>query len=474
MHVTQRIQTAHTGLLAATLLVVAGTCLPAGHARAEPFAYVANRLDEAVTVIDTASNLEVASVNLNAAPFDFAISPNGTKLYVSTDEASIKVVDAPSRTVDTITLPAGTESFGLKLSPDGNRLYLTSHVAAGEVLVLDTANETVTGSYSVGSFPRDLAVSADETKIYVANQESNALSIISTGTGDVQSLDLGAGQHALALHPDGGRLYVAVSSVIEVVDTQSPGVARSLSPSSPGSSIMRDVVVSRDGARLYAAGQDSRNDGTVWFFDISETGETQTDSADFPLSGEDDDVERIALSGDGKSLYATNGNDDGRVWRVDTTSARATTMMPVNAESTAIAVTPGGPSITAVIAHPQNAQRLYAASRGRGVFLSTDGGGTWSAVSTGLDSDATRDVRDILFIDGGAALYAGTAAGVFKSTDDGASWSPVNNGLDVRSVLSLRSLPGSPDIVIAGTQGGGVFKTTDAGASWEAINDGLP
>jgi len=474
MHVTKRIQTAHTGLLAATLLVVAGTCLPAGHARAEPFAFVANRLDETVTVIDTASNLEVASLNLNAAPFDFAISPNGTKVYVSTDEASINVVDAPNRTVSTIPLPAGTESFGLALSTDGNRLYLTSHVAAGEVLVLDTASEAVTATYSVGSFPRDLAVSADETKIYVANQESDVLSIISSGTGDVQSLDLGVGQQALALHPDGERLYVAASSSIEVVDTQSLGVARSLNPGSPASSIMRDVVVSRDGARLYAAGQDSRNDGTVWFFDISETGETQTNSVDFPLSGEDDDVARIALSGDGKSFYVTNGNTDGRVWRVDTASARATTMIPVDVEPTAIAVTPGGPSITAVIPHPQGAQRLYAASRSQGVFLSTDGGGTWSAVSTGLDSEAARNVRAILFADGGAALYAGTAAGVFKSTDDGASWSPVNNGLDVRSVLSLRSLPGSPDIIIAGTQGGGVFKTTDGGASWEAINDGLP
>ena len=60
-------------------------------------------------------------------------------------------------------------------------------------------------------------------------------------------------------------------------------------------------------------------------------------------------------------------------------------------------------------------------------------------------------------------LYAGTfdeagdGGGVFKSTDGGGSWSAINTGLTNPFVRALAVDPLTPTTLYAGTNGGGVF-----------------
>ena len=57
-----------------------------------------------------------------------------------------------------------------------------------------------------------------------------------------------------------------------------------------------------------------------------------------------------------------------------------------------------------------------------------------------------------------AIIYAGTySGGVFKSTNGGASWSAINDGLTNPYVWALAIDPQTPAIIYAGTDGGGVF-----------------
>ena len=72
-----------------------------------------------------------------------------------------------------------------------------------------------------------------------------------------------------------------------------------------------------------------------------------------------------------------------------------------------------------------------------------------------------------------ATLYAGTVGGVFKSTNGGGSWTAINTGLTNTEVQALAIDPSAPGTLYAGTYGGGVFKSTDAGVSWTAMNAGL-
>ena len=70
-------------------------------------------------------------------------------------------------------------------------------------------------------------------------------------------------------------------------------------------------------------------------------------------------------------------------------------------------------------------------------------------------------------------LYAGGTGGVFKSTDGGESWSAVSSGLTDLRVSSLAIDPKTPTTLYAGTSGSGVFRSADGGISWSAFNAGL-
>ena len=113
---------------------------------------------------------------------------------------------------------------------------------------------------------------------------------------------------------------------------------------------------------------------------------------------------------------------------------------------------PEGGTIYALAIDPATPATLYAGTWGGGVFKSTNGGGNWSAVNTGLTNTTVR----ALAIDPvtPATLYAGTdGGGVFKSTNGGANWSAANTGLTDTYVRALAIDPVTPATLYAGTRG---------------------
>src|SRR5262249_21887252 len=120
---------------------------------------------------------------------------------------------------------------------------------------------------------------------------------------------------------------------------------------------------------------------------------------------------------------------------------------------------------------------------GSTVFKSTDGGSSWSR--TGLPGAAAVAALALDALTP-TTLYAGTqcdlfplititlcVGGVFKSTDGGSSWTAVKTGLTDTNVHALALDSHTPTTVYAGTASGGVFKSLDGGGSWRAMNTGL-
>ena len=87
-------------------------------------------------------------------------------------------------------LQVGPHPSGMALAPNGNRLYVAC-TASDEVAVIDTkANRVVeTGCrfrsdarLPFGSGPNALAVSPDGARLYVANGTDNAIAVVDLGT----------------------------------------------------------------------------------------------------------------------------------------------------------------------------------------------------------------------------------------------------------------------------------------------------
>jgi len=461
--------------------------LLADNARAAPFAYVASSDDNAVSVIDTASNVIVATIPTEQLPVGLAVSADGSWVYVANqDGRSITVIDAATNEVaDTINIGRSTKE--LAVSPDGERVYVTNPSDAA-VSVIDTDANSVIATIEVGNFPQGLAITPDGSRVYVANQDDDSVSVIdatantlldSNGDGTPDpAIGVGNGPDPVVVAPDGSRVYVgnSLSNSVSVIDTVSHLVVGPVEVGNgPGG-----LAVAPDGSRVYVA---NLSDDTVSVIDTATLSllDSDGDGTPDPAIGVGNAPIALAVTPDGERVYVSNFFDD-TVSVIDTTTlalldsdsdGTSDPAIAVGGDSFAVGLAPRGPDLSRVTVVPGNPATLYAGTLGAGLFVSTDGGQNWVAASTGLTDPR---ITALAASEDGAFVYAGTRAkGVFRSTDGGASWQPVNSGLANTAVRDLVVLPGDGQTVIAGlAAGGGVFRSSDAGASWEAINDGLP
>lgn len=107
-----------------------------------------------------------------------------------------------------------------------------------------------------------------------------------------------------------------------------------------------------------------------------------------------------------------------------------------------------------------------AASPFNGVFVSSNGGASWTISNSGMTSDTVYAVAYY-----GSRIIAGVyGAGIFISDDNGLTWAASNSGFTNKYVFTLLK---SGDYVYAGTYGGGVFMSEDGGIHWSEMNVGL-
>jgi hypothetical protein len=103
-----------------------------------------------------------------------------------------------------------------------------------------------------------------------------------------------------------------------------------------------------------------------------------------------------------------------------------------------------------------------------GLYLSTSGGASWSALTpTGLPADTAIWSMAKL----GTTLFAGTIGHIYKSADDGTTWTEVSSGIASSAIIT--SFVASGSAILAGSNADGVFLTTNGGTSWTAANSGL-
>ncbi len=137
---------------------------------------------------------------VDGPPGNLVATPDGHRLYAAAaSKRSVLPVDAR-----TVTLRTGKRPEAALFTGNG-RLCVTNP-GDGTVTVLRTEPTAVT----VGAEPVAVALAADGRTAYVANAASNDVSVIDTATDQVtatiSSVPVGS---ALALAPDGRRLYVA-------------------------------------------------------------------------------------------------------------------------------------------------------------------------------------------------------------------------------------------------------------------------
>ncbi|HEX4946939.1 MAG TPA: hypothetical protein VFZ34_09755, partial [Blastocatellia bacterium] len=125
--------------------------------------------------------------------------------------------------------------------------------------------------------------------------------------------------------------------------------------------------------------------------------------------------------------------------------------------------------INTIAIDPITPSTLFLGTNNFGIYKSTGGGTTGTAVNTGLGNFPVQALT--INPSNPAILYAATTGGVFKSTNR-ASWSNSSTGLPVGVVRALAIDPLNPNTIYAGTSNG-VFKSVNSGANWISFSAGL-
>ena len=224
--------------------------------QAGPMAYITNGLSETVSVIDTASNIVVATVHVGSGPIGVAVNPGGTRVYVANlTSNSLSVIDTATNTVSTSVALSGSP-LGVAVNPSGTRVYVTT-VFSNNVSVIDTGTNTVVATVPTGTTPGGIAVNPSGTRVYVAiagtlNNPGSTVMVIDTATNTtIGNVPVGVAPQAVAVNPAGTRVYATLGDPggVAVIDTASSSVIASI----PVAGVPSGVAVNPGGTRIYVA-----------------------------------------------------------------------------------------------------------------------------------------------------------------------------------------------------------------------------
>lgn len=313
--------------LGLAVLVAAGSASPAP--AAAPKAYVGLFKDNAVAVIDTSTNRVLGTIPVPPGPHGLVITPDGRKVYVSSDGAStVSVIDtATDRVVRTIEV--GPMPHGLSISRDGRRV-LVSDFGGNQAVIIDTASDRILGRVPIPQ-PHNSAISPNGRIAYVGSQQPGATALVIVDLWNrtqVGTVPLDKTPRALNMTPDGKQLYftLAGSDAVQVLDTASNRVVAQIPV---GASPHHPIVTSNGKYGLVV----SQGPGVLTIFaPTTDTIIGTVTVGKFP--------HWIATSADGDTAYVTNeGSNDLSV--VDIEQQKVIATIPIGNGPRKITVQPG-------------------------------------------------------------------------------------------------------------------------------------
>jgi YVTN family beta-propeller protein len=158
-----------------------------------------------VYVIDTSSYSVVGHFKVDPRPRTVAFLPSAGVAFVPSESSGeLNVVDSKDfKSVKVITLPAGSRPMGVRVSPDGHRVYV-SNGRGGTVSIIDSHSYAVVGSISVGTRPWGMALSPDGKYLFTANGPSDDISVVDLKTNqEIKRVKTGKSPWSLTIVPSG-------------------------------------------------------------------------------------------------------------------------------------------------------------------------------------------------------------------------------------------------------------------------------
>jgi RHS repeat-associated protein len=210
-----------------------------------------NPLDTSTYLTVTSNVCVLSSCSTAADPDAIAVSPGGTRAYVTDGgDAELSIFDQSSGAytfqVAQTSLFSG-EPQGLVFSPNDQWAYVSDSASSGnghlDMFLVDPSNGEfqTTGSFAptVGATPGEVALSPQGASAYVVNRGSNTVSVVPTntsgGTPTATSVSIAGTAEGVAVMPDGTEFVTTSSSTTSPLGIYSTATDASTSSVNLGS-----------------------------------------------------------------------------------------------------------------------------------------------------------------------------------------------------------------------------------------------
>ncbi len=370
-------------------------------------AYIANRGDSSISVIDTGTHTVVETIQLDSGvPYSITVTADGALAYVRMEDGSYAVIPTYSNTVeaeisfdDRKSIPALPPA----VSPDRAFVYLAAKdfgVDSYFIRVIDTATNTLVKTIELGDhFPSQLFVSPDNKRLYFRHDP--VIDIYKTAD---YSLEYQIDNSILgitsavesAITADGTLLYVVDrgttlgrNTIIRVIDTTTMNLVSSIALPPDDQIFITAITVTPDGSQVYAVGQvydvaDNNLINRVFAIDTSSEAVAEITAGNSPKA--------VDVTPDGAFAYVVNSADNVSVIDTATNQVIKTISVgnrPVGGYQFIIADTPTDADLDGVVDGDDNCLMVVNTSQS-----DVDGDGAGDDCDSDADGDGLDNTAD--------------------------------------------------------------------------------
>ncbi len=229
------------------------------------FIYVANYNSSSVSIIGTDPNDLTTYHQLDTTlivgnfPLDLVASPLGDRVYVvnaSSDfTKNLDVIDSDDASSNyhkvVATLGSGDASRSITINPDGSRLYVGTNNSY-IVLRADDYSYSVVATIGTSAAAKSLTINPDGTLLFILTTEGSVIVYyIEPGSGNLENKVVaslgGAGESykSLTINPDGTLLYLVQeeSNLVVVVSIEILGSVSAIDPEIPAPPVQVQLTI---------------------------------------------------------------------------------------------------------------------------------------------------------------------------------------------------------------------------------------
>ncbi|MCJ0906600.1 YncE family protein [Rhodococcus sp. ARC_M6] len=247
--------------------------------------YVTTLFSGTVEVIDAATDSVVTSVHVGGITTGVSVTPDGKSLYIGEGHGNVYAMNTSTFALTTVITSANYPGKDVAVTPDGRYVYALDNVF-NEILVIRTSTRAIAATIALDQAPQSITIARSSGLAYVGTDSaskdpSGSVTVIDTAIHMVvDTITLADGVRSVFLAADESHVYAVTDISTDAIELTTNIVVKStplrMSPSTQSRMCPDGVAITPDGRYAYIANSSGSSAASVTRIHLSESRQTST------------------------------------------------------------------------------------------------------------------------------------------------------------------------------------------------------